>query len=300
MTVDRIADLQLFADAAHLGSLSAAARKHGLSPAAASATLQRLEAALQVRLFHRSTRMLRLSVEGERYLAYCQRALDLLAEASASLHEGSDQVAGRLRISAPSDLGRNVLLDLLGRFQAVHPALELTLMLSDATANLVEEGIDLAVRYGKPADSSLVARPLADSRRAVCVAPSLLDKFAMPAHPRELAALPTLVLLSPSGPMNDWHYRDAGGIGAVRVSAQGETNDGEVLRKWAVQGRGFAYKSLLDIEADIAAGRLVTVLDDYFQEPAPLHLLYHRSAYQPARMAQLIEFLLARFGERQA
>lgn len=299
MSVDRIADLQLFVDAAQLGSLSAAARKHGLSPAAASATLQRLEAALQVRLFHRSTRMLRLSVEGERYLAYCRRALDLLAEASASLHDGSDQVAGRLRISAPSDLGRNVLLDLLGQFQALHPALELTLMLSDATASLVEEGIDLAVRYGKPADSSLVARPLAYSRRAVCVAPSLLATLDAPLHPRALATLPTLVLVSPSGPMNDWHYRDDHGHGVVRVSAQGETNDGEVLRKWALQGRGFAYKSLLDIEGDVAACRLVMVLDDYFREPAPLHLLYHRTAYQPARMAQLIEFLLARFAERR-
>ncbi|MFP5392759.1 MAG: LysR family transcriptional regulator [Gammaproteobacteria bacterium] len=292
---DRISDLQLFVDAAQLGSLSAAGRKHGLSPAAASACILRMEAALGTRLFHRTTRQLRLTPEGELYRQHCRQALAALAEGSASLQAGMDEVRGRVRLSAPSDLGRTLLLGMLAEFQAAHPQLELCLSLSDVTANLVGEEIDLAVRYGEPADSTLVARRLAGNRRVVCASPDLLARTGTPAHPRELAALPALVLVTGAGPLHEWRYREGGERTSVRVHGRHETNDGEVLRRWARHGLGFAYKSALDVMEDLDAGRLVTVLDAYFVDEAPLHLLYHRAAVQPPRLRKLIDFLVARF-----
>ncbi|AOZ49329.1 LysR family transcriptional regulator [Chromobacterium vaccinii] len=295
MPFDRLADLRLFQDASLLGSFSAAGRKHGLSPAAASACIQRMEAALGARLFQRTTRRLRLTEAGETYLTYCRQALELLEEGEHRLQQEQRELSGVIRLSAPSDLGRNQLLGCLDRFGAEHPAVHFSLSLSDTPADLIGDDIDLAIRYGQPADSSLVARQLAASRRVVCAAPALLERLGMPSHPQDLAALPTLTLMTGHGPMNEWRYRDMGEARTLRLERARQSNDGEVLRRWAVQGLGFAYKSQLDIAADLAAGRLATVLDDYFTEPAPLHLLYPGHRLQPARIRRLVDFLLAEF-----
>ncbi|MBX9346388.1 LysR family transcriptional regulator [Chromobacterium vaccinii] len=295
MPFDRLADLRLFQDASQLGSFSAAGRKHGLSPAAASACIQRMEAALGARLFQRTTRRLRLTEAGETYLTYCRQALELLEEGEHRLQQEQRELSGVIRLSAPSDLGRNRLLDCLDRFGAEHPAVHFSLSLSDTPADLIGDDIDLAIRYGQPADSSLVARQLAASRRVVCAAPALLERLGVPSRPQDLATLPTLTLITGHGPMNEWRYRDMGEARTLRLERARQSNDGEVLRRWAVQGLGFAYKSQLDIAADLAAGRLATVLDDYFTEPAPLHLLYPGHRLQPARIRRLIDFLLEQF-----
>lgn len=295
MPFDRLADLRLFQDASQLGSFSAAGRKHGLSPAAASACIQRMEAALGARLFQRTTRRLRLTEAGETYLTYCRQALELLEEGEHRLQQEQRELSGVIRLSAPSDLGRNQLLGCLDRFGAEHPAVHFSLSLSDTPADLIGDDIDLAIRYGQPADSSLVARQLAASRRVVCAAPALLERLGRPSHPQDLAARPTLTLMTGHGPMNEWRYRDMGEARTLRLERARQSNDGEVLRRWAVQGLGFAYKSQLDIAADLAAGRLATVLDDYFTEPAPLHLLYPGHRLQPARIRRLVDFLLAEF-----
>lgn len=293
--MDRLNDLRLFVDAAALGSFSAAGRKQGLSPAAASACIQRLEAALGVKLFERSTRRLRLTEEGQAYRHYGQQALDALAEAEQVLQAGQAQVQGTLRISAPSDLGRNVLLQHIGTFQAQHPQVRVVLSLDDTPVHLIGDEIDLAIRYGQPADSRMVARQLAPSRRVVCAAPELLARVGVPQTPEDLATLPTLVLLTAGRPLQEWAYRSGGARRTVRVAGQHESNDGDVLRRWALQGLGFVYKSLLDVAEDVAAGRLVTVLDSYFTEPAPLHLLYHPHGFQPPRLRQMVAHLLWAF-----
>lgn len=294
--MDRLNDLRLFIDACALGSFSAAGRKHGLSAAASSATIQRLEAALGVRLFERTTRRLRLTEEGEAYRHYGQQALDALTEAEQVLSAGQAEVRGTLRLSAPSDLGRNALLAHLDSFQRQHPRLKLALSLSDTPADLLADDIDLAIRYGLPRDSRMVARLLAPSRRVVCAAPALVDALGAPDTPDALATLPTLVLVTEAGPMQDWRYRSGDSARSVKVARTHESNDGDVIRRWAIQGRGFAYKSLLDVEGDLQAKRLVTVLDDHFTEAAPLNALYHPHGFQPPRLKLLIAHLQQSFG----
>lgn len=295
MALDRLSDIRLFLDAAQLGGFSVAGRKYGLSPAAASACILRMESALGVKLFERTTRRLRLTDEGEQYRQACQVALDTLSDAELALQEGRAAVRGTIRISAPSDLGRNRLLDYLGEFQQQHPDIKLALSLSDSTANLVGDEIDLAVRYGQLPDSTMSARLLATNHRVVCAAPCLLARVGIPTHPRELGNLPTLALVTASGPMHEWKYATPDGHHVLRIAGYEMTNDGDVLRKWAIQGRGFALKSRIDITDDLAAGRLVTVLDDYFCDPAPLNALYHRSPFMPVRLRYLIDHLAVRF-----
>ncbi|WGG49194.1 LysR family transcriptional regulator [Rugamonas sp. DEMB1] len=310
--IDRFGVIRLFLDAAQLGSFSAAGRKQGMSPAAASACIQRLEASLKVKLFERTTRQLRLTEEGRVYQHFSEQALVLMVEAEASLHAGSDVVRGTVKISAPSDIGRNVLLPILDAFRDLHPELRYALVLTDATSNLVQDDIDLAIRYGQLPDSDMVARLLAPSRRVVCVAPALAARVGLPQTPQQLAELPAIVLVTPLGAMNEWRYTEPATVAAdasagdkapgrraqsVRVQHYNQSNDGEIVRKWAVAGRGYAYKSILDIADDLRAGRLQTVLDDYFTDSAPLNLLYHRNRFQPPRIALLIDFLLERFGQ---
>ncbi|MDE2427916.1 MAG: LysR family transcriptional regulator [Burkholderiales bacterium] len=292
---DRLSVLRVFLDAAALGSFSAAGRQHGISPAATSASMQKLEAALNVTLFERTTRQLRLTEEGQLYQYYCQQALALMNEAEASLQARDSAVRGTIKISAPSDIGRKVLLGFLDEFRQRHPEVQFSLMLSDTPANLVQDDIDIAIRYGQLPDSDRVARQLLPNRRVVCAAPALLARTGIPATPEALAHMPTLVLVTAAGAMQDWRYCVDGKTCLVRVQGQQQTNDGEVLRKWALSGQGFAYKSRVDIADDLHYGRLQTVLDAYFVDSAPLNLLYHRSAFQPARLRLLIPFLLERF-----
>ncbi|MRW86314.1 LysR family transcriptional regulator [Pseudoduganella sp. FT26W] len=297
---DRFTVVRLFLDAAQLGSFSAAGRKQGMSPAAASASIQRLELSLQVKLFERTTRQLRLTEEGKVYRHFSEQAMALMAEAESSLHAGTDSVRGMVKISAPSDLGRNVLMPMLDAFRAIHPEVQYALTLSDNTSNMVQDDIDLALRYGQLADSEMVARVLAPSRRVVCAAPALIAQTGGPAMPEDLASLPTLVLVTALGPMQDWRYcsnDDADERLSVRVRRTQQSNDGEIIRKWAIAGQGYAYKSIIDISDDLRSGRLATVLDEYFTDSAPLNILYHRNRYQPPRIALLIAFLMQRFAD---
>ncbi|MFZ6644970.1 LysR substrate-binding domain-containing protein [Undibacterium sp. TJN25] len=296
--------MRLFVDAAALGSFSAAGRKQGLSPAASSACIQRLEASLKVKLFERTTRSLRLTEEGELYRQYGQQVLELMNEADHALQQGKDTVRGTVAISAPSDLGRNLLLPYLDEFRTQHPDVRFVLSLTDGTANLVQEGIDVAIRFGQPADSSMVARLLFANRRVICASPDCIARHGRPESPEQLAELPTLVLTTAHWTVNEWRYRLAGitgtgGEGAlksVRLCNTQQSNDGEVIRKWALQGHGFARKSWLDVGADVRAGRLVTVLDDFFADQAPLNILYHQNRFLAPRIRLLVEFLQQRFG----
>ncbi len=168
----RFDDLQLFVRAADLGSLSAAARVMDMSAAVASAALKRIEQQLGARLLARSTRSLRLTAEGEGFLEYARAALSNLDEGRRLLASGQDQVSGILQLSAPSDFGRNLLLPWLDAFQREHPKLTVRLLLGDRIADLFRQPVDIALRYGEPEDSSLIALPIAPhNRRVLCASP---------------------------------------------------------------------------------------------------------------------------------
>ena len=160
---------------------------------------------------------------------------------------------------APSDLGRNVLLPWLDAFQAEHPGIDIRLQLADRVANVYSEPVDAAFRYGKPQDSSLVALPLAaDHRRVLCAAPAYLAAHGMPDTPHALAEHQGLCFMLGEDVHDRWRFWDAAGQEVVvRVRSRNVANDGDVVRRWAVLGRGIAYKSYFDAADDLAAGRLV-------------------------------------------
>lgn len=244
--MDNLGDVRLFVEAARLGSLSAAGRKLGLTPAAASARLARLEAELRARLFERTTRQLRLTDEGRVYLTCSEHALRSLDDAKAALQEGQNAVRGKLRISATSDFGRNLLMQWLDEFRARYPEVRFALTLTDTLSNLVLEDIDLAIRFGTPADSSLVARPLAPNRRVLCASPAYLARMGVPQAPGDLARFDCIVISSVAGPVNEWRFTRGSETQTYTVPLEDalETTDGAVARQWALCGYGLAVKSI--------------------------------------------------------
>src|SRR5882757_3305765 len=204
--MNNLGDIRLFVETANLGGLSAAGRKLGLSPAAASARLVKLEASLNARLFERTTRQLRLTEEGRMYLAHCQQAIQALDDARAALQAGRSVVRGKVRVSATSDFGRHVLKGWLDEFNVLYPEVTFALALSDSLSNLVQDDIDLVIRFGVPPDSSLVARRLAPNRRALCASPEYLSIHGIPEHPRDLERFNYIVLSSTSGSANEWRF----------------------------------------------------------------------------------------------
>ena len=297
--MDNLGDVRLFVEAARLGSLSAAGRKLGLTPAAASARLARLEAELRARLFDRTTRQLRLTDEGRLYLTCSEHALRSLDDAKAALQEGQNAVRGKVRISATSDFGRNLLMTWLDEFRALYPDVRFALMLTDSLSNLVLEDIDLAIRFGTPQDSSLVARWLAPNRRVLCASPGYLARCGEPHEPNDLARFDCIVIGSAAGPVNEWRFTrgDETQTYTVPLDDALESTDGEVARQWALCGYGLAVKSIWDVADDLRAGRLKTVMPEWRYPDAPLHALYHRNRFLAPRVRALLDFLSERFAQ---
>lgn len=297
--MQNIGDIRLFVEAANLGGISAAGRKLGLSPAAASARLNNLETHLKSRLFERTTRSLRLTDEGRAFLLYCQQGLQAFDDGFALLENRTQAVSGRIRLSATSDFGRHMLTDWLDEFNEVYPDVQFTLLLSDSLSSLHREDIDLAIRFGEPQDSLFIARQLAKNRRVLCASPTYLEKQGSPKSPKELAQFPCIVLSSDKGPINEWQFKYDEEIENVTISMEyaRETNDGAVARQWAIDGHGIVLKSIWDVVTDIEEKRLEKVLPQWVFADVPVHALYHRNRYMPARVRAFLNFLHKRFDE---
>lgn len=280
----RLDDLTLFVRTAVLGSFSNVAREVDLLPGQVSAAIQRLERELDVRLFARSTRSLRLTAEGDRYLPYAREILDALQEGHEHLHGEVDELSGALQVSAPSDIGRNVLLPWLGDFCAQHPKLSLRLFLSDRVADVFREPIDVAIRYGVAEEASYVALPIAaDNRRVVVAAPGYVKRHGRPRALEDLGGHQCLLYAVGGRVYDRWPFFMDGKRRLVTVTGSLFGDDADIAHRLAVQGHGIAYKSWLDVHDDVQAGRLEVLLPEYAGEPAPLNLVCpHRKQFSPA------------------
>lgn len=288
-------DLQLFVLTADCGSLSKAARKLDLLPATASASLKRLEQRLGGRLFIRSTRSLRLTQEGEIFLDYCRNALNLLHEGESLLMAGKNAVRGHIRVSAPSDLGRKVLLPWFNLFQQTYPEITLSLQFSDRVIDLIREPIDLAFRYGKMEDSTLISQPVINNSRVVVASPSYIAKHGKPETPQELTHHNCLLYYLKPGLLNVWRFYSGKENLEIKVRGNRIADDGWIVREWAIAGEGIAYKSLLDLRQDIEEGKLIPLLQKYTGEPSPLNVVYPDRNSTSSAVRALIAFVRTQF-----
>lgn len=295
----RLDDLLVFVRTAERGSLSAAARELGVSPALASAALKRLEGNLGLRLFARTTRSLRLTEQGEHYLVHAREALRVLQEGHDALVQGRDTFGGTLKIALPSDLGRNLLLAWLDKFQLHYPKLKYQLSVSDRVADLYRQPVDIAIRYGLQEDSTMIAMPLAPANERVLVASlAYLDRHGPLLALEDLVHHNCLRFALDDGIHDRWTFYRPTPSGArehvaIHVTGDRSADDADLVRRWAVAGLGIAYKSRLDLSDDLRAGRLQVLLPEIGGEPTPLHLVcMHRTQVTPT-VLHLRDFLRA-------
>ncbi|GAA6167141.1 LysR family transcriptional regulator [Sessilibacter corallicola] len=269
--------LSLFIQTADSGSITKAAANLDISTAAASAALKRLEKQLGATLFIRSTRHLRITEEGERYLVHARNALESLRLGQESMQSLKGEISGKLRISVPSDLGRNLLMHCFDRITDQHPKLSVNLILGDSITDFFIDRVDLAIRYGTLEDSSSVAFKLADLERVLCAAPSYLAKHGMPRTPEELHNHNCLCFQLNNRIYNQWEFSQTAKADTkkiiVKVSGNRTANDGELVRRWLVNGKGIGYKSKFDIAEDLKDGKLVRLLPNYKTATTELNLI---------------------------
>ncbi|MGE0498728.1 MAG: LysR family transcriptional regulator [Ramlibacter sp.] len=302
MKIENMQDLRVLVETARGGTLTAAARALDLTPAAASAMLKRLEAQLGARLFERSTRAMRLTGQGQTLLDYASRALELVAEGEAQLSSHGGALVGTVRVAAPSDLGRSVLLPWLDEFLALHPGVQVALSVSDRVHDVLRDSVDLALRYGEPADSRLVARPLYRARRVVCASPAYLQRRGTPQTLQDLAQHNCLTLHISGKREVRWRFEQPDGRDGksgtpvdVRVEGDRSVDDGAIGREWALAGAGIVYKSGIDIAAHLRSGALVPLLPQWLGQAYALNAILPSNRFLPARVRTLVDFLAARF-----
>lgn len=289
--MDRIDALRLLLDVAGTGSFSGVARQRNVATSTVTLAIDGLEQEFGVTLLKRSTRRLALTHEGEQLVADARRLVGEWDGLLAGLRQDGP-LAGPIRIGATNDFGRTRLRSLLDAFQARHPGLHLTLLLSDSTADLIHDNIDLALRSGPLPDSGLHARLLLRGDRLVCAAPAYWERAGRPAHPEQLARHNCLVLARPDAPLAAWNFQDDGKPFTIKVSGDRQASDGELLRDWALDGVGVTFKNRWDVQPDLDAGRLEQVLGGFTAGPVDLYAVYPVSP-PSRRVAALVDYLTA-------
>ena len=292
---DALQEMVVFTRVVGAGSLSAAARELGLSPALVSRKLAALESRLGVRLINRTTRSLHLTDEGASYHESCARVLAEIDEAEAAVSAGRVEPRGTLKVALPASFGHQHIAPLIPEFAARYPKVHIALSLSDRNLSLIDEGFDLAVRIAELEDSSLAARRLAPNRRVVCASPAYLARHGSPRTPQDLLNHNCITANDFSG---TWEYKDPQNRpGTVRVTGRYACDNWEVLREWALAGLGVALKSTWDVHRHLADGSLVEVCPGYtFDSDVAIYAVYPHRRFLPAKTRAFIEFLAASFG----
>lgn len=290
---DRARALEVFAAVMREGSFSGAGRMLGLTPSAVARAVDRIEARLGVRLLLRSTRALTPTAEG---IAYLQTARRILADLDDAEQQIADQGAprGRLRISAALSHGRLCVVPLLGEFARLYPEIMIDIALSDALIDVAAGQADVAIRFGPLADSALTARKLGESGRVIVASPDYLARHGTPTAPEQLHAHNCLNFnFRRVEPV--WPFRRDGQDFALLVQGNIEANNGETLGQLATAGVGIARVGAFSVVEDIAAGRLVALLEDYNPGDVELiHALFVGGGNVPARVRVFVDFLAAR------
>ncbi|UTW44668.1 LysR family transcriptional regulator [bacterium SCSIO 12696] len=273
-----VEDLQVVLKVAEFRSITAAATNLDMRTATASAALKRVENHLGTELFIRTTRQLRLSPAGEKYIPQCQQALQVLEQAKQNMKDDLDVVDGELRLAVSSDLGRNLVTPWLDEFVATYPNLSLKLNVSDSNIDFYRDSVDMALRYGSPNDASLYGFKICDVPALLCATESYLQTHGTPKKPEDLAAHNGLFYQLHDVIHDTWAFTHRGRANKekthkIKMKGNRASNDGDLVRRWCVAGHGLAIKSCLDMAADLLAGKVVTVMPDYQPRSTELWLI---------------------------
>lgn len=291
-----IDNIRTFVRVFELGSMSAAARDQRISAAVASSRISQLEEYLSVRLFHRTTRQLNPTEQGNTFYEGACKILETIDEAEAAVNSITQSPRGLLHIAAPLGVGRRLIAPLIPKFKKEYPLIDLRLRLSDRKLDLTAEGLDLAFFLGVPEDSTLRIRKIADCPRVLCAAPKYLAERGTPISPEELTngTHDCLNLRYPGAPEFQWPLETDEGTRRFAVKGPFESDDGDVLTDWALEGYGITLKPVFEIAEHLSSGALVPVLPETPPMPIQMALLYTHRRHQDPKTRLLIEFMTPR------
>ena len=297
----KLKQIETFVAVATRGSLTAAARAEDVAPAIIGRRLDALEQRLGVKLLLRTTRRITLTHEGSAFLEDCQRLLADFASAEASVSAGGVKASGHLRMTAPAGFGRRHVAPLVPRFRELHSEVSISLNLSDRVVDLAAESFDCAVRVGDMPDSSLVSVRLADNRRLCVATPAYLKRHGTPQHPNDLARFDCLALSSDASQTRGWAFTVPKGAGSeliyLKPGGPLDCSDGQVLHDWCLAGYGIAWRSTWEVEAEIAAGQLVALLEEFAAPANGIYALFPHAKHMPLRLRLWIDFLKHHYGQ---
>jgi DNA-binding transcriptional LysR family regulator len=283
-------NVRIFMRAVETGSFSAAGRKLRLSPSVVSYRIQLLEDHLNSRLLTRTTRSMSLTEAGRVFFDRCIEVVEAVERAEASVAlEGGAAPRGNLHVTTPLGLGRRVIAPMLARYRTLQPHTEVRLRLSDHLLDLVQEGVDVAIRIARMEDSSFTLRKIADVRRLLSASPDYLAKRGAPAIPQDLAAHDCLLLRFPGSQQFRWTLDFHGEAVTIPIAGPLDADDGDVLTQWALDGLGIVLKPLFEVAPLIAEGRLVEVLPEAPPLPVTLGILYPSRRMLPPRTKSFID-----------
>jgi DNA-binding transcriptional LysR family regulator len=294
--MDLLTAFQVFVRVSESGSFSAVAREMGLSQPAISRQIAALEEHFGERLLQRTTRSLTLTDEGRDLLVHANRVLETLEEAETAVGRLRGTVAGTVRMSVPATFGRLYLAPRLGELLAVHPALEIELLLNDGLADIVSDGIDLAVRAGPIGDSSLIVRKMGTVARYAIASAAYLEKHGTPQTPYELAAHSCLIFTQSSN-AHEWQFDGPNGIINIPVTGRFRSDAGDAIREAVISGYGIGMLPGWYFRDEMAQGTVRVLLGDWQVPGTPVHIIYPSRRYLSPRVRAVMDFLLKEFSD---
>lgn len=296
--MEEFSAIPVFVAVVEKGGFSAAARALGVSKSAVSKRINQLEKQLGVRLLYRTTRKLSLTEAGERYFEHAVRALQAAAEAEDAVAQLQGDPQGTLKISAPMSFGRLHVAPLIPKLLKRYPKLQVELVMDDRPTDLVAAGFDIAIRSGKMADSTLVARKLAPLRQVLCASPEYIAQYGLPSIPAQLTEH-NCILFSYSSDNNIWTLCAEGEPETVQVSGNYRVNNSEALIEALRAGIGIGRLPTFVAGPDLKAGRLVQLFDTYQIPSQMFYAVFPERRYMPAKVRAFLDFAIENFGGDQ-
>ncbi|GKO88684.1 TPA: LysR family transcriptional regulator [Klebsiella variicola subsp. variicola] len=300
----KLEDMALLVAVAEAGGLSAAGRRLSLSPATMTARLKAMEERYQTRLFHRSTRAITLTRAGEDFYHAARRVLEEARHAESLLTQKEGVLSGNIRLSAPSDFGRQYLSPAIVDFSRRHPEVTFSVFLGERVEDLVANRLDMSIRVGNLPDSSLAIRHIRPNHRVLVASEAYLATHGTPASLDELHHHRCLALERHGVVMNEWRFEEAGKERVVRVTPAMVCDDGALLRQWALSGAGIAGKSWWDVKRDVEEGRLQVLFAERFTGFSPLdrkevglQFVFPQRKLQPPQVSAFMVFFIDWLGE---
>jgi DNA-binding transcriptional LysR family regulator len=293
--MDKFKEVNALILVADLGSLAKAAIQEDVTPVVIGRRLDSLERRLGVKLLHRSTRSIKFTDVGISYLDECRKMIkewDLIEE---SISQGPRVVTGHLNVTAPAAFGRIHISPHAQSFLEKHPNLRISFNFTDKVIDFVQEGYDLSIRIGGNIDNHLIASHLGNNKRVVCASPDYLKKHGTPNHPKDLLHHQCLVLNYRDTSMSTWHFQENGKPFQIRPHGLLDCNDGEILKKWAIAGYGFVWRSTWEVNQEIQEGKLITVLDEFSISGYNIMALYSQQRIIPAKIKLFVQHLKSCF-----